>query len=161
MLGNVNIFPLANEWGGGGSFTSRVRVKDVSATSDIWIQSQGHLKSFSSDITNHSSLYVPDLVTWSVCSTQANPVEFDHEKHPYRRRRAEKRCALDCGGTSARMSRSSERTTPPRKNRRCGTSRLEVKATAATTGSHPKRGIVTVRNRSKQTGKKNEDNALG
>lgn len=26
------------------------------------------------------TMHIPDLVTWSVCPTRANPVEFDHEK---------------------------------------------------------------------------------
>lgn len=101
--------------------------KRVSATSDISIQSLEHFKSFPQ--TNKHNMFSsppPLFINWTYLIWLHDPfvqlrlilwsLTMKSHQHPYRsRRRAETRCAWDCGGTSPRMSRSPERTTPPGK----------------------------------------------
>lgn len=75
-------------------------------------------------------MHIPDSFTWSVCSPQANPVEFDDEKPPASlSQREESRGAL-CMGLRRNFSKDepeSRAHDAARKTQhsRCGTSRLE------------------------------------
>lgn len=86
------------------------------------------------------TVHIPDLVTWSVCSTRANPVEFDHVKTPASLSQQEESRDALCMGLRRNFSKDdpeSRTHNAARKTQhsRRGTNKLEVRGTPAETAT--------------------------